>query len=103
MDAGLETTPAEEMDGAAEPRRLEAPKKNPSRVVKGTAAPAGNPFEVAAGLIKQAKTREELEKIRDRVEERLQDKSLAPFEADSLLGDINARLDEMEAANAEAL
>jgi len=91
MDAGLETTPAEEMSGVVEPEPVVVRTKLDSPPV-----PDKTPVEIARELIRAATSVEQLAILRARVEARLKDKTLAPFEADELLDECHARQEFLE-------
>jgi hypothetical protein len=107
MDAGLETTPAEEMD--AEPERparepvkvrpkFEEPRPEP-KPEPGPKLDSADAFDAAMAAIEDEKQPAKLEAIRQRVEMRLRDKTFAAFQADQLFDAIQARLDFLEAGS----
>jgi hypothetical protein len=91
MDAGLETTPAEEMSGVVEPEPVVVRPKLDSPAVSSK-----SPAEIARELIRSAPNVETVTQLRGRVEARLQDKTLASFEADELLDECQARQEALE-------
>jgi hypothetical protein len=58
-----------------------------------SATPAGNTFDNARAAIEKAATVDALKALRPRVETRLKDKTLAPFQADELFDLIEARIE----------
>lgn len=60
------------------------------------AAPAGTAFENAKAAIEKAASVDALKALRARVEQRLQDKTFAPFEADELFDLIYSRVEFLE-------
>jgi hypothetical protein len=61
-----------------------------------TPEPTKTPVEIARELIRAATSVEQLAILRARVEARLKDKTLAPFEADELLDECHARQEFLE-------
>jgi hypothetical protein len=58
--------------------------------------PTKTPVEIARELIRAATSVEQLAILRARVEARLKDKTLSPFEADELLDECHARQEFLE-------
>ena len=99
MDAGLETTPAEEMTHVIEERSVAIDRKNvAAKVVEVTSVPRieeQSPSEVydkAAGAIVRAKSVDRCESIRAMLDERLASKLLTNFEFDGLVTLLHQRI-----------
>lgn len=94
MDAGLETTPAEEMTHVdAEPVVVRPKFDTPP-------APAEervNAYEVAQAAIEGERDIAKLDAMRARIDQRLKQGTFTPFQADELLDQIHARVEFLEA------
>jgi hypothetical protein len=88
MDAGLETTPAEEMTGITET----TPEPVRPKAVTGKAATAGD-LEQSRLAINRARTPEKCLEMRQLVEDRLKAGFYSPTQADELLNLLSGRLD----------
>ena len=99
MDAGLETTPAEEMTHVIEERSVAIDRKNvAAKVVEVTSVPRieeQSPSEVydkAAGAIVRAKSVDRCETLRAMLDERKASGLLTSFEFDDLVTQLHARI-----------
>lgn len=81
MDAGLETTPAEEMTHVVDAE----PEARPAKVKRLAGTVQMGPLETARLKINQAKTLEELDAIRRRIAERGQDGTFTAEQVDELV------------------
>jgi len=98
MDAGLETTPAEEMDAAvAEPVRVRPKFPEPAATVESPDEPkraTSEDMQQTRHAVQVAKTEERLRKIRGTVEKRFLDEGFyTDAQADELLALIDGKLD----------
>ena len=110
MDAGLETTPAEEMTHVIEERSVSIDRKNvAAKVVEVAAVPRieeQSPSEVydkAAGAIVRAKSVDRCETLRAMLDERLASKLLTNFEFDDLVTQLHARIGTLIDAGQEVI
>ena len=110
MDAGLETTPAEEMTHVIEERSVAIDRKNvAAKVVEVTSVPRieeQSPSEVydkAAGAIVRAKSVDRCETLRAMLDERLASKLLTNFEFDDLVTQLHARIGTLIDAGQEVI
>ena len=99
MDAGLETTPAEEMTHVIEERSVAIDRKNvAAKVVEVTSVPRieeqspSDVYDKAAGAIVRAKSVDRCETIRAMLDERRASKLLTNFEFDDLVAQLHARI-----------
>lgn len=91
MDAGLETTPAEEMTHVDAEPVVVRPK------VDTTAEERANPFEVAKAAIEAESDIVKLDAMRRKIDVRLKDGTFTQFQADELCDRIHARVEFLEA------
>jgi len=110
MDAGLETTPAEEMTHVIEERSVAIDRKNvAAKVVEVAAVPRleaeldNDVFTKAAGAIERAKTVDRCETIRAMLDERKASGLLTSFEFDDLVGQLHQRIGQLIDAGQEAV
>ena len=110
MDAGLETTPAEEMTHVIEERSVAIDRKNvAAKVVEVAAVPRleeQSPSEVydkAAGAIVRAKSVDRCESIRAMLDERKASGLLTSFEFDDLVTQLHARIGTLIDAGQEVI
>ncbi len=110
MDAGLETTPAEEMTHVIEERSVAIDRKNvAAKVVEVAAVPRieeQSPSEVydkAAATIERAKTVDRCETIRAMLDERRASGLLTSFEFDGLVGQLHQRIGQLIDAGQEVI
>ena len=110
MDAGLETTPAEEMTHVIEERSVAIDRKNvAAKVVEVTSVPrleeqpVSDVFAKAAGAIERAKSVDRCESIRAMLDERKASKLLTNFEFDDLVAQLHARIGTLIDAGQEAV
>jgi len=99
MDAGLETTPAEEMTHVIEERSVAIDRKNvAAKVVEVTSVPrieeqpANEVFTKAVATIERARTVERCEALRTMLDERKASGLLTTFEFDDLVAQLHARV-----------
>ena len=99
MDAGLETTPAEEMTHVVEERSVSIDRKNVAAKVVEVAAvprieeqPVNEVYSKAAATIERAKTVDRCEALRTMLDERLASNLLTNFEFDSLVAQLHQRV-----------
>ena len=99
MDAGLETTPAEEMTHVIEERSVAIDRKNvAAKVVEVTSVPRieeqspSDVYDKAAGAIVRAKTVDRCETLRAMLDERRASGLLTSFEFDDLVTQLHARI-----------
>ena len=99
MDAGLETTPAEEMTHVIEERSVAIDRKNvAAKVVEVTSVPRleeqppSDVYDKAAGAIVRAKTVDRCETLRAMLDERRASGLLTSFEFDDLVAQLHARI-----------
>lgn len=102
MDAGLETTPAEEMTHVIEERSVAIDRKNvAAKVVEVAAVPRieeQSPSEVydkAAAAIERAKSVDRCEALRETLDTRLSEGLLTKFEFDGLLTLLHRRTGQL--------
>ena len=110
MDAGLETTPAEEMTHVIEERSVAIDRKNvAAKVVEVTSVPrleeqpVSDVFAKAAGAIERAKSVDRCESIRAMLDERKASKLLTNFEFDDLVAQLHARIGTLIDAGQEVI
>ena len=110
MDAGLETTPAEEMTHVIEERSVSIDRKNvAAKVVEVAAVPRieeQSPSEVydkAAGAIVRAKSVDRCETLRAMLDERKASGLLTSFEFDDLVTQLHARIGTLIDAGQEVI
>jgi len=110
MDAGLETTPAEEMTHVIEERSVAIDRKNVQAKVVEVAAvprieeqPASEVYDKAAGAIVRAKSVDRCESIRAMLDERRASGLLTAFEFDDLVTQLHARIGQLIDAGQEAV
>ena len=110
MDAGLETTPAEEMTHVIEERSVAIDRKNvAAKVVEVAAVPRleeqspSDVYDKAAGAIVRAKSVDRCESIRAMLDERLASKLLTSFEFDDLVAQLHARIGTLIDAGQEVI
>jgi hypothetical protein len=92
MDAGLETTPAEEMSGVIEATVEPVRPKFPANPAPSGRATPGD-LEQSRLAINRVKTPDKCLELRDTVEKRLKAGFYTPAEADELLNLLSGRLD----------
>ena len=99
MDAGLETTPAEEMTHVIEERSVAIDRKNvAAKVVEVTSVPRieeqspSDVYDKAAGAIVRAKSVDRCETLRAMLDERKASKLLTNFEFDDLVAQLHQRI-----------
>jgi hypothetical protein len=95
MDAGLETTPAEEMSHVVEHEPVAVRPNLPAPAKP--AAEQGDRYEMAKAAIESETDVAKLESLRPVIDKRLKDKVFTPFQADDLLDQIHARIEFLEA------
>ena len=110
MDAGLETTPAEEMTHVIEERSVAIDRKNvAAKVVEVTSVPrleeqpASDVYAKAAGAIERAKSVDRCETLRAMLDERKGSKLLTNFEFDDLVAQLHARIGTLIDAGQEVI
>jgi hypothetical protein len=110
MDAGLETTSAEEMTHVIEERSVAIDRKNVQAKVVEVAAvprieeqPASEVYDKAAGAIVRAKSVDRCESIRAMLDERRASGLLTAFEFDDLVTQLHARIGQLIDAGQEAV
>jgi hypothetical protein len=93
MDAGLETTPAEEMSGLDERPKVEyRPKPEPSNLERrAPKAAAGEAFIKAIDAAGKAENLDELDVVRRRVDRSYHDDRLSDHEYKDVIGALEAR------------
>jgi hypothetical protein len=111
MDAGLETTPAEEMTHVIEERSVAIDRKNVQAKVVEVAyigprieeQPASEVYDKAAGAIVRAKSVDRCESIRAMLDERKASGLLTTFEFDDLVTQLHARIGQLIDAGQEVI
>lgn len=93
MDAGLETTPAEEMSHVVEHEPVAVRPKLPPLPPEDK----GDRYEMAKAAIESETDVAKLQAMRPAIDKRLKDKVFTPFQADDLLDQIHARIEFLEA------
>lgn len=97
MDAGLETTPAEEMTHVVESEPVVVRPKFDPAPHPVQADERADPVAVARALIEATNEIPRLDLLRARIDQRLQEKVLTPCQADELLDTIHAKVEFLEA------
>ena len=110
MDAGLETTPAEEMTHVIEERSVAIDRKNvAAKVVEVTSVPRieeqspSDVFDKAASAIVRAKTVDRCETLRAMLDERRASGLLTNFEFDNLVTKLHVRIGTLIDAGQEVI
>ena len=111
MDAGLETTPAEEMTHVIEERSVSIDRKNVQAKVVEVAyigprieeQPASEVYDKAAAAIERAKSVDRCEALRETLDTRLSEGLLTKFEFDGLLTLLHARIGTLIDAGQEVI